>query len=125
MDKFEYLTIEPISRLTNSELDNYGRKGWELVSFTINENFRDYYIFKRKLSSFIEVEEIGNDGNFCNADFDKPKKVIIDSSTIVSKTSVEEFLLPFSGSKTGNMYFIVTFITGKKISILGKYFDSI
>lgn len=62
MKKFEY-TTKYLSEYTNLEawLNEYGQKGWELVSVKhyslYRENSKDAYIFKREVQEKEEKEE--------------------------------------------------------------------
>ena len=64
MKKYEYLFRERATYLLPTELNKFGKDGWELVSHTStavkglsNILYRHYYTFKRKLPNTHNKEE--------------------------------------------------------------------
>jgi len=49
IDRFEYKNEYTKTFLSETKLNNYGIKGWELINFSIDKFDSMLYIFKRKL----------------------------------------------------------------------------
>lgn len=62
---------------------------------------------------FYELEYFAKSDSICNSDFDNElRKDLINLSLVSSLSKPAEYRLPLSGSKTGNMYSVLTMANG-------------